>query len=154
MTQAAFKVFAGILAFLVVFLGATAGNGAQAVDAPEEPPAAESREGSFHGALPSAHRPVLQREEGRAEPSVAVPLRRLRRAEVTRAVAKMARVIIDEHHEEPFGTEISFKIEGKTYVARIERHYHPPGGDKFPWGYHPGASILVPAAAMVESSAR
>ncbi len=69
--------------------------------------------------------------------------RRLLRKEVTRAVAKQARRIIDAHHRDPFGTEIPFEADGLPYIARIERHYHPPGGEKRPWGYHAGVSVFV-----------
>ncbi len=71
------------------------------------------------------------------------PLRRLRQQEITRAVVLEARRIIHEHHDEPFGTEIPFTADDLPYVARIERHYHPPGGEKRPWGYHPGVSVFV-----------
>jgi hypothetical protein len=76
-------------------------------------------------------------------PEPEVPLRRLLKREVTRGVALSARRIINEHHDEPFGTEIEFEDEGEIYVARIEEHYHPPGGEAKPWGPHPGVSVFV-----------
>lgn len=71
------------------------------------------------------------------------PLRRLLKKETTRAIAKQARVIIDAHSDAPIGTEVPFQADGEEYVARIEVHYHPPGGDKKPWGEHPGVSVFV-----------
>jgi hypothetical protein len=71
------------------------------------------------------------------------PLRRLLKKETTRAIAKQARAIIDTHAAEPIGTEVPFQADGEAYVARIEVHYHPPGGDKKPWGEHPGVSVFV-----------
>lgn len=77
------------------------------------------------------------------DPRPAHPLRRLLRKETTRAIAKQARVIIDAHWDEPIGTEVPFQADGEDYIARIEVHYHPPGGDKKPWGEHPGVSVFV-----------
>lgn len=79
-----------------------------------------------------------------AEVEVAsAPLRRLLKRETTRTVAKAARRIIDAHAKDAVGTEISFDADGERYVARIERHYHPPGGEKKPWGEHAGVSVFV-----------
>lgn len=44
---------------------------------------------------------------------------------------------------EPYGTEVPFQIGGVRYVARIEEHYHPPGGPRKPWGYHGGVSLFL-----------
>lgn len=70
-------------------------------------------------------------------------LRRARGSDITPAVAKMARKIINANYTKPFGTEIPFEIGGQHYVGRIERHYHPPGGKLHPWGYHHGCSVFV-----------
>lgn len=70
-------------------------------------------------------------------------LQRLPQRNVTTAVARQARRIIQAHGKDPFGTEIPFEADGKSYVARIEQHYHPPGGEKRPWGPHPGVSVFV-----------
>lgn len=78
-----------------------------------------------------------------AAPSPSVRLRRIGGSEMSPALVKMAGKIIREHHKEPFGTDIAFEINGKSYVGRIERHYHPPGGELTPWGYHPGCSLFV-----------
>ena len=70
-------------------------------------------------------------------------LRRLAGKELNRALAIQAKAIIMAHHQDAFGTEIPFEIEGKRYVGRIERHYHPEGGPLKPWGFHPGCSLFA-----------
>jgi hypothetical protein len=70
-------------------------------------------------------------------------LRRLTGKEMNRALVEQAKRIIREHHAKPFGTDIAFEIEGRRYVGRIERHYHPEGGPLKPWGFHPGCSLFV-----------
>ena len=70
-------------------------------------------------------------------------LRRVKNSELSAALVAKASQIIHEHHAEPFGTEIPFEIDGHEYVGRIERHYHPEGGELRPWGYHPGCSLFV-----------
>lgn len=87
--------------------------------------------------------PLLSSHGGLAEPDVKRRLRRVLKKEITRKVALLAREIIHAHHAEAFGTEIPFEADGVEYVARIEEHFHPPGGEARPWGYHPGVSVLV-----------
>lgn len=70
-------------------------------------------------------------------------LRRLTNAELTPALINEARRILASHHAERYGTEVPFQIEGVRYVGRIEEHYHPPGGPRKPWGYHPGVSLFL-----------
>jgi hypothetical protein len=70
-------------------------------------------------------------------------LRRLTGKEMNRALVEQAKRIILAHHQDAFGTEIPFEIEGKRYVGRIERHYHPEGGPLKPWGFHHGCSLFV-----------
>ena len=55
----------------------------------------------------------------------------------------IAQRLIREHHQDRPGTEIPFEVAGESYVARVERHYHPEGGPVKPWGYHPGISLFV-----------
>jgi peptidoglycan hydrolase-like protein with peptidoglycan-binding domain len=43
------------------------------------------------------------------------------------------------HHD--YGTEIPFELEGRRYVARLERHYHPPGYVGGPNGWHKGVTV-------------
>jgi len=54
----------------------------------------------------------------------------------------IAQRLIREHHHDRPGTEIPFQLGAESYVARVERHYHPEGGPVKPWGYHPGISLL------------
>jgi peptidoglycan LD-endopeptidase CwlK len=70
-------------------------------------------------------------------------LRRLTNSEVTPQISQEARRIISQHHGDPFGTEVPFQADGLDYVARIEEHYHPPGGPMKPWGHHPGVSVFA-----------
>ena len=83
-------------------------------------------------------------ERAQAEPQETKRvLRRIKGSELNKALTTKASQIIHEHHSEPFGTEIPFEIDGHEYVGRIERHYHPEGGELRPWGYHPGCSLFV-----------
>ncbi len=43
------------------------------------------------------------------------------------------------HHD--YGTEIPFELDGQRYLARLERHYHPPGFQGGPNGWHKGVSV-------------
>lgn len=95
---------------------------------------------------PVAPRPVAHSGKKAAQAPKPVPkheLRRLEGSQVTTAIAKKARQIINANYKKPFGTEIPFEIGGTHYVGRIERHYHPPGGKLHPWGYHHGCSVFV-----------
>jgi N-acetylmuramoyl-L-alanine amidase len=73
-------------------------------------------------------------------------LRRLRNDEVTPALTAEARRMLAAHRHDPYGSEFPFEIDGVHYVARIEEHYHPPGGPMKPWGYHPGVSLFLDAS--------
>jgi peptidoglycan L-alanyl-D-glutamate endopeptidase CwlK len=70
-------------------------------------------------------------------------IRRITGTEVTPAITAAAKRIISEHFRDPFGTEVEFDADGKQYVARIEEHYHEPGGPIKPWGHHPGVSVFA-----------
>ena len=39
-----------------------------------------------------------------------------------------------------------FVADNKDFVARIEQHYHPPGGALRPWGPHKGVSVFAVVA--------
>jgi peptidoglycan LD-endopeptidase CwlK len=69
-------------------------------------------------------------------------LRRLTNSEVTPDISAQSKRIIRDHHKDAFGTEIPFQSGGVNYVARIEEHFHPPGGPLKPWGHHPGVSVF------------
>ncbi|MBK6683032.1 MAG: peptidoglycan-binding protein [Deltaproteobacteria bacterium] len=43
------------------------------------------------------------------------------------------------HHD--YGTEIPFELDGQRYLARLERHYHPPGFQGGPNGWHKGVTV-------------
>lgn len=43
------------------------------------------------------------------------------------------------HHD--YGTEIPFELDGQRYLARLERHYHPPGYQGGPNGWHKGVTV-------------
>ena len=74
--------------------------------------------------------------------TVNVPQRRaVRGADMTPQVARRAREILDETSGASFGTEVPFEIDGHAYIARIEEHYHEPGGSKKPWGRHRGVTV-------------
>jgi hypothetical protein len=64
-------------------------------------------------------------------------------AEVTPAISAHAVRILREHGREPYGTEIPFEADGRRYVAKLERHYHEPGGAARPWGWHKGVSVFA-----------
>jgi hypothetical protein len=43
-----------------------------------------------------------------------------------------------------YGTLAPFTAgDGNTYATWIEQHYHSPGGEARPWGYHHGVTILA-----------
>ena len=89
----------------------------------------------------SAPKPVALPSKPLGEPT-ARGLRRLAAKEVSAEMLVIARRIIREHNRARPGTEIAFESGGQTYVARLERHFHPEGGPVKPWGYHPGVSLL------------
>jgi len=77
-----------------------------------------------------------------------VTFRRLLNRETTRAHGIQARKILDSTRDQSYGHEVVFEIDGQSYMARIERHYHEPGGQARPWGWHRGISLfaVVPAS--------
>ncbi len=86
---------------------------------------------------------ALDRLLGATTPAPPVTLRRLTNAEVTPAISAEAVRILRQYRDQPFGFEVPFTADGREYVGRIERHYHPPGGAARPWGYHKGVSVLA-----------
>jgi hypothetical protein len=70
------------------------------------------------------------------------PQRRpLQPQETTPQIEQRAKEILDAKHDSPIGTEVPFDIDGRAYVARIEEHYHEPGGPLRPWGHHRGVTV-------------
>lgn len=45
----------------------------------------------------------------------------------------------------PLGTEVPFELEGRRFMARLEPHYHPPGYQGGPNGWHKGVSVYEAA---------
>lgn len=86
---------------------------------------------------------ALDRLLGATPPPAAPTLRRLTNAEVTPEVSAEAVRILRAYRDRPYGFEVPFVANGREYVGRIERHYHPPGGAARPWGYHKGVSVLA-----------
>lgn len=70
-------------------------------------------------------------------------LRYLSNAEVTAQIAAEAKRILGLHWREPWGTVYPFTADGKTYVARLERHFHEYGSGLKPEGAHTGVSVLL-----------
>ena len=88
-------------------------------------------------------------DEDAAEASeTPVTFRRLLRRETTREHGIQARKILDSTRDQSYGHEVVFEVDGHSYMARIERHYHEPGGEARPWGWHRGISLfaVVPAS--------
>jgi peptidoglycan hydrolase-like protein with peptidoglycan-binding domain len=88
---------------------------------------------------------------GRAHALGFASFRRLRDAEVTPALAAEAKRLLALHHAEPYCSEYPFEVDGRRYLARLEQHYHEPGGPLRPWGYHPGISLFVTVAPGSEA---
>lgn len=77
-------------------------------------------------------------------PAPAQTLRRMKQSEVTPAITQKAIELRKQYARvSNYGLEIPFESGGKQYVARIEKHFHEPGGPLKPWGEHPGVSVLA-----------
>jgi hypothetical protein len=120
-----------------------ASAGSDRDDAPETSPDSEDATAT------RGERAVPQADDEHAAPETASErvLRRIKNSELNTALVAKASQIIHEYHDQPFGTEIPFEIDGHEYVGKIERHYHPEGGKLRPWGYHPGCSLFVVESA-------
>jgi hypothetical protein len=74
--------------------------------------------------------------------TVGVPQRRhVRGDEMSSEIARRAREILDANSDSAYGTEVPFEVDGRSYIGRIEEHYHEPGGPKKPWGRHRGVTV-------------
>ncbi len=62
--------------------------------------------------------------------------------EVTPALVRKADEVLWTKNP-PMGAEIPIEVEGATYIARIERHFHEVGGPLRPWGYHKGVTLYA-----------
>lgn len=41
-----------------------------------------------------------------------------------------------------FGALTPFEVDNRSFVGRVEPHYHKPGGKARPWGVHKGVTIF------------
>jgi peptidoglycan LD-endopeptidase CwlK len=83
-------------------------------------------------------------------------VRRLEQSEVTPELTTAARWVLRKFvfDSAAFGAEIDTGIvlpSGEAVIARLERHYHPPGGSMKPWGYHRGVSLFARPALLAEA---
>ena len=69
-------------------------------------------------------------------------LARITDAAVTPAITAGAVKVLNEYFSYPIGTEVPFVANGKTWVGRLELHFHPFNGTIKPWGYHHGVSVF------------
>lgn len=69
-------------------------------------------------------------------------LKYLEQERVTPAISQEAVRILHENFRKPWGTTVAFSVDGREYVARIERHWHDPKGTIEPKGPHTGCSVL------------
>ncbi|HXK17498.1 MAG TPA: peptidoglycan-binding domain-containing protein [Polyangiaceae bacterium] len=79
-----------------------------------------------------------------------VVYRRMTDGEVSSNARREAKAILDAHWREPLGSEFPFDDGGRSIIARLEQHYHEPGGVARPWGYHTGVSLFV--ATTIDSN--
>lgn len=118
-----------------------------------------SAEGIFDAALDAATRQFQEQQRlkvdgvvgtktyGAAQALGFVVFRRMRDDEVSTFAREQAKAIRDAHWKEPLGTEFPFQEGQRSFIARLEQHYHEPRGPMRPWGYHTGVSLFV--ATMV-----
>jgi hypothetical protein len=78
---------------------------------------------------------------------VATELRRVSNKELNRQLIAKAVDVQSRLRMLDYGAEESFDMDGKHYVGRLERHYHTPGGELKPWGWHKGTSLYVEVPA-------
>ena len=66
-----------------------------------------------------------------------------RPAEITPQIVAKATELLWANDSAKIGTEFSFDMNGKRYVARIEMHDNPDGDPERPQGEHKGMTIYV-----------
>ena len=70
-------------------------------------------------------------------------LLRISDAQVTPAITAGAERVLAADGRRDIGTEVAFQADNnRTWVGRIELHYHPFNGTMRPWGYHHGVSVF------------
>jgi hypothetical protein len=75
-------------------------------------------------------------------PAGPVAVRPLRVEELNPELLRNADEVLWKY-DAPIGSEVGVVVEGKTYVARFEQHYHEEGGPLRPWGYHKGVTLYA-----------
>ncbi len=102
--------------------------------------------------LPEARPAVVKTLPKPAPTTVPKPVelvaRRMTKKDSNQKLGEKALKILRSTLDKPFGSKILFEMDGKQYQAHIERHYHEPGGQARPWGWHRGISLfkMVPAS--------
>jgi hypothetical protein len=99
-----------------------------------------SRDCSLSAGKTKHEPPLLLAGAGKGRPEDG-KLRPVAPAETTPAIEQRAREILETHPDAPWEAEFPFQIEGHDYIARIEEHYHEPGGPLRPWGRHRGVTV-------------
>lgn len=104
-----------------------------------ETPAALAPTNAVDVPAAKANKPVPYTQPG--EPPA--HLRRLTAPEVPVPMRAGLHTLLRQHSDAKVGALIPTTFDGKTYIARIETHYHPEGGPVRPWGNHRGISLFV-----------
>ncbi|HEX4339052.1 MAG TPA: hypothetical protein VH062_24260 [Polyangiaceae bacterium] len=87
-------------------------------------------------ALPAAP-PVVKVEE-----LPAVVMRKLTPEELTPSLIKKAEDVLWKF-DSPIGSEIVIEDDGRSVIARFEKHFHEIGGPLRPWGFHKGITLYA-----------
>ena len=66
-----------------------------------------------------------------------------RKAEATPEIIAKAEALLKEHPEAKVGAEFPFRLNGKSYVGRVEEHDNPTGEPGRPAGKHKGITVYV-----------
>lgn len=71
-----------------------------------------------------------------------IATRPLRPDELTTSLIEEADRILWKD-DPPLGTELAVEVDDRTYIARLEMHFHDVGGPVRPWGYHKGVTLYA-----------
>jgi len=71
-----------------------------------------------------------------------VVMRKLTPEELTPSLIKKAEQVLWKF-DSPIGSEIVIEDDGRSVVARFERHFHEVGGPLRPWGFHKGVTLYA-----------
>jgi hypothetical protein len=75
------------------------------------------------------------------EPSEKVPRERVFGAPVTGVLHKGVIDAAKDLLDLPMGSEVILEVDGTSYGFRLEPHYHPPGFEGGPVGWHKGVTV-------------